>query len=510
MKTLGLSMFCLISLYSWADKLPLLTVYPTPDIYFKLQEAPKNLKNLNTIYDEYQPTLTLDENVIMFASTRHGGKGSEDFWYATREGDSWGKPINFEAVNTSSVDAAACISPDGKSVYHVRDEKSGTLCDVFVSSIKNNQWSPPEKLSSAINTPYWESQPSISADGNMLFFVSNRPNGFGTHDIYWSRKNPVTGEWLPAENIGKNINTSESEFSPFIHPDGKTLYFSSNGKLDCVGGYDIYKSVLQDGVWSPAVSVGTTFNSEEDDKYFVLSPNGEYAYFSSNRQGSIGGQDLWMVKAPSQEKKSLITLTGTVTDALNNMVLDATLTITDHSAGKVLATVSTNNIVGKYATVVATGGVYGITISKEGYAFYSEYVTVPTDNTFKEFIRNITLKKVSKGITMTLNNIFFESGKATLNLTTSKFELDKLAGLMKENPTAKVTITGHTDNVGNADKNLLLSEQRAVAVKEYLLSKGIPKENINTKGLGSQKPIADNTTEDGKRKNRRIEIEVAE
>jgi len=492
-----------------ADK-PLFPLpYISPDLYFKKESKAINIKSLNTVYDEYQPTLTLDEQVILFASTRSGGQGNEDFWYARREGDSWGKPVNFEEVNTPSVDAAACISPDGKSVYHVRDEHKNTLCDIYVSVIEEGKWQTPVRLPNTINTHYWESQPSISADGNMLFFVSNRPGGAGMHDIYWSRKDPVTGEWLPAENLSR-INTSESEFSPFIHPDGKTLYFSSNGRIDCYGGYDIYKTVFENGVWSPPVNIGAIFNSEEDDKYFVLSPNGEYAYFSSNREGSLGGQDLWMIKAPKEEKKSLVTLTGVVKDALTDKTLDAILTITDHSAGKVIAVVSTNNIIGKYAAVVQAGGIYGITISKEGYAFYSEYVTVPADLTFKEFVRDITLKKATKGTTMVMNNLFFESGKATLNINSSKVELDKLVKLLKENPHIKVTITGHTDNVGIPEKNQILSEQRANSIKQYLVQQGIKESNITTKGMGDTKPIADNLTEEGRRKNRRIEIEITE
>ncbi|MCS7076463.1 MAG: OmpA family protein [Bacteroidia bacterium] len=506
------ALFATIILYHFnkADKPIFPLPYLTPDMYFKKESKAINIKPLNTIYDEYQPTLTLDEQVILFASTRSGGMGSEDFWYAKREGDSWGRPINFEEVNTPSVDAAACISPDGKSVYHVRDENKGSLCDIYVSIIQEGKWQPPIRLPNTINTVYWESQPSISADGNMLFFVSNRPGGLGMHDIYWSRRDPVTGEWLPAQNIGNNINTAESEFSPFIHPDGKTLYFSSNGRIDCYGGYDIYKSVYENGVWSPAINIGTVFNSEEDDKYFVLSPNGEYAYFSSNREGSIGGQDLWMIKTPKEEKKPYITLTGFVKDALTDKILDATLTITDHGAGKVIAVINTNNIIGKYAAVVQAGGIYGITISKEGYTFYSEYVSIPTDHTFKEFVRDIKLQRATKGITVVMNNIFFESGKATLNVQSSKVELDKLVKLLKENPHIKVTITGHTDNVGQPEKNKLLSEQRANSVREYLIKQGINESSITTKGMGDTKPIADNITEEGRRKNRRIEIEINE
>ncbi|MCS7027700.1 MAG: OmpA family protein [Bacteroidia bacterium] len=495
---------------SQADKPILPLLYITPEMHFKKDNKAINLRPLNTIYDEYQPTLTLDEQVILFASTRSGGMGSEDFWYAKREGDSWGKPVNFQEVNTPSVDAAACISPDGKAVYHVRDENKGTLCDIYVSIIEEGKWQTPVRLPNTINTHYWESQPSISADGNMLFFVSNRPGGMGMHDIYWSRRDPVTGEWLPAENLGKNINTSESEFSPFIHPDGKTLYFSSNGRVDCYGGYDIYKSVYENGVWSPAINIGTVFNSEEDDKYFVLSPNGEYAYFSSNREGSLGGQDLWMIKAPKEEKKPYVTLTGVVKDALTDKVLDATLTITDHSAGKVIAVVHTNNIIGKYAAVVQAGGIYGITISKEGYAFYSEYVTIPAEHVFKEFVRDIKLERAVRGTKMIMNNIFFESGKATLNIQSSKVELDKLVKLLKENPHIKVIITGHTDNVGQPEKNKILSEQRANSVKEYLIKQGISESVITTKGMGDAHPIADNLTEEGRRKNRRIEIEITE
>jgi outer membrane protein OmpA-like peptidoglycan-associated protein len=172
--------------------------------------------------------------------------------------------------------------------------------------------------------------------------------------------------------------------------------------------------------------------------------------------------------------------------------------------------VSTNNIIGKYAAVVQAGGIYGITISKEGYAFYSEYVTVPAEHTFKEFVRDITLKKATKGTTMVMNNLFFESGKATLNINSSKVELDKLVKMLKENPHIKVTITGHTDNVGIPEKNQILSEQRANSIKQYLVQQGIKESNITTKGMGDTKPIADNLTEEGRRKNRRIEIEITE
>lgn len=462
-------------------------------------------KNVNSSYEDYQPTITADEKMILFASYRPGGLGAEDFWIAEKiDSVKWGMAYNVGApVNTPGTEGSGCISADGQKIYYVKNLDDGNNCDIFVSTLKGKQWSPPERLPPTVNSPYWDSQPSISADGTMLFFASNRPGGKGLTDIWWSRKGP-DGKWQQAKPITK-INTPESEATPYIHADNKTLFFSTNGRPG-LGGYDVFRSIYdaEKDEWSTPVNMGDPICSELDDKYFILSPDGNRGYFASNRDGGFGEHDLYMINMFAGSKQVIVTLTGFVKDAKTLKPVGAKVTLMNLTKGEKINEFDANSDNGKYLVVMQGGNNYGLFVEADGYAPFSESYYIDQYAGSGTYPRDILLKSLV-GETTTLNNIFFETGKAVL-LPSSKIELDKMVEIMKKNPSLKAEIIGHTDNQGTPEGNQKLSEERAKAVAKYLSDNGVGADRLKTKGYGDTKPVADNTTEEGRRKNRRVEM----
>jgi outer membrane protein OmpA-like peptidoglycan-associated protein/tetratricopeptide (TPR) repeat protein len=486
-------------------------------------------KTINTEFPEYGPFISADESVIIFtgrrSDTEGGGKdpGDDKYFedvYISRKNDKgeWEKAVNIGKLinNENNHDAPAGLSPDGKKLFVFYGNKGNG--DIYVSEFKEGAYLKPEKLSNNVSTKdYYESSATVSFDGKELFFASDRPGGLGGEDIYTSRWDEKKKEWGPAVNLGTTINTKYRETGIFLHPDGETMYFSSQGHTT-MGGFDIFVSKRgEDGKWGEPKNIGWPINSPDDDVFFAVSGSGRYGYYSSYRSDGFGEKDLYRitflgaaknpltssednllaslaqpVRAITIEPKvevstvSLAILKGVIRDAKTKVPLEAKIEIYDNEKNELVTTVMSDSKTGGYLVSLPGGKNYGIAVKADGYLFHSENVDIPKASGYREYEKNIDLKKVEVGETIVLRNIFFDYDKATLR-DESRNELERLVKLMKDNPTLRIEISGHTDSQGDAAYNQKLSENRAKAVVEYLVKAGIDAGRLEFKGYGEAK-----------------------
>lgn len=459
--------------------------------------------HVNSPKHDYLPQITADFQLLYFTSQRKGYTGDrgnpEDIYYTTFTGAGWATPSKLDPpINTEDNEACIGLSPDGQMMFIFKGTGGG---DLYISKLKGKKWGKPEPF--PYNTEDKEASMCISPDGNKLYFT-RKVNGRNSN-IYECSKNAYDN-WSKPRIVG-GINTEYDEESPFIHPDGKTLYFSSKGH-NTIGGYDIFKSEWNGSSWGEPQNLGYPINTAGDELTFVLSASGQFGFYSSVREGGEGGLDLYMITMPLEERnKNLALVKGRVKDAISGKALDATVIITDNDAGTEYGRFKTNEETGEYMISLPSGKNYGISIEKEGHLFHSENIYLDANSTYKTVKQDIELVNTQPGSKIVLNNIFFESGSYKL-MSSSFPELKKLTEILQNNTALKIEISGHTDNVGDASNNKALSEKRAEAVKAYLVLKGIPTSRIKTVGHGSSQPIAPNDTEANRQKNRRTELTI--
>jgi outer membrane protein OmpA-like peptidoglycan-associated protein/tetratricopeptide (TPR) repeat protein len=476
----------------------------------------ENIGNkVNSPYPDYAPVISADETVLIFTSRRPnttGGKKDptnqyyEDIYISAKDSNAqWSSPVNIgNNINTAGHDASLGLSPDGQELFVYRNE------DIYFSKLEGNKWAVPQKMPATINNPKsWESSVSITSDENILFFSSDKPGGFGGLDIYVTKKLP-NKQWGPAKNLGPLINTPYDDDAPFIHPDNKTLYFSSKGH-NTMGGFDIF--TIQYNSKTDSLSglnnAGYPINTADDDIFFVWSADGTRAYFSSLRSGeNFGEKDIYVLHRP-KTKISLIVLKGRVFSKDNGIPLGAALTVTDNELNKVLGVYYANSYTGKYTILIPPGKNYGISVEADKHLNHSENVDIPYKEEYFEIIKDIVLEPLKTGSLTVLNNVFFDFNKADLK-NESFGELERIVNLLKENSSLMIEIAGHTDNVGNDFDNQGLSEKRVLAVINYLSSKGIDFKRLCGKGYGEKFPVESNDTENGRQKNRRTEMIIVD
>ena len=533
---------------------------PSDPMYDKLKTTLQQLKNaenyiaqplkveirnlgpqINSPYPDFAPVISADESVLYFTSRRPGSTGNkiasdglhfEDIYVSENQNGQWTPARNVGSpLNSATHDACIALSADGQTLFLFNSDNGG---DIFQSRLKGTRWLPPKNLGSPINSKYWEPSVCLSADERTLFFVSDRPGGMGGRDIYMCRRLP-NGKWSAPINLGPPINTPYDEDGPFFHPDGKTLFYSSNGP-NSMGGFDIFRSEIRpDSTWSPPINLGYPINTPGDDIYFVLSASGLHGYYASERDDSYGEKDIYLVdfstlqvaSTPPQETKeeelnvtsepsaapvfrpNLTLVTGIIYDEETKAPLEATIVIIDNVRSETLAVLTSNAATGKYLISLPAGKNYGIAVTASGYAFHSENFIVEESMGYREVRKDIGLNRYKSGTVIILRNIFFDFDKATLR-PESKTELERLYQLMIDNPRMKVRLAGHTDSFGSDEYNQRLSEARAKAVYEYLISRGISAGRLAYIGYGESRPIDTNDTEEGRQNNRRVELEILE
>jgi outer membrane protein OmpA-like peptidoglycan-associated protein/tetratricopeptide (TPR) repeat protein len=462
---------------------------------------------INTAADEYLPVATADECTIIFTRKINN---NEDFYQSTKVNGKWQTATYLsDQINTPEYnEGSQSISQDGKYLFFTGCNRPDGLgrCDIYISQRKSDGWSKPFDLDPPVNTSGWESQPSISADGRTLYFVSNRKGGYGGYDIW---KSTLTGKgWGEPENLGPNINTAFDEQSPFIHPDDSTLYFCSNG-WPGLGGMDLFMSRLgKDGKWQKPVNLGYPINSSGNENGMTITANGNYAFFSSNNLKGYGGYDIYEFELPHNLRPRLVTyVKGKVNDINTLQPLEASVEIIDLEKNAPAFQDYSDPNHGDFLTSLTAGKDYGLNISKSGYLFYSEHFSLVGVEPKKPFTIQVLLKPIEIGNKVILTNIFFDTNKFDLK-SESIAELQKLLEFLTENPSIKIEISGHTDDVGNDQSNQVLSENRAKSVYQYLIDNKVDPARLVYKGYGKTQPIVPNTSDENRQQNRRTEFKI--
>ena len=549
--------------------------------------------SVNSIYGDYSPVISVDEDVLMFTSNRKGTGGEnnmtpegdyfEDIWICYRKPDgTWTEARSIgPTINTFDNEATIGLSADAQQLFIYKDDNGDG--NIYRSELNGDIWSRPEKMGedngpskTDINTSAWEPSATITADGNTIYFVSDRVGGYGGTDIYRVTRLP-NGYWSMAQNLGPTINTMYDEDAPSIHPDGKTLFFSSKGQKT-MGGYDIFYSIKYDSGWTQPKNVGYPINTADDDIFYSTSADGKRAYYSSVRPGGMGDKDIYVVNLEDPLSGSVVVLKGKITfNGKDSLPPGANIRIKDAETGEQFPDVKPNSKTGKYIMVLTPGGKefrnytvsyeadsldaivenvkvekkaaysetekvieikdvnfvtkklgtmsisgtvkgsdgmvpetridisdnangallahyfskisgdfyfviergknYNISFEADGYLFQSINVNVPKKAEYSEIVKEIVLDKIKIGVKITLNNIFFDSGKSDLRKE-SEIEMEKVILLLKQHPEIRVEVSGHTDNHGNDGLNMKLSQARAQAVVDALIKKGVSKTRL--------------------------------
>ena len=476
--------------------------------------SPENAgPGINTNDDEYWPSITADGNTMMFTrqtsgdvSTPYGRPPQEDFYISTRSDDKWNSAINAGApLNTSQNEGAQSLASGGSYMYFAACDRAGGVgsCDIYFSAFNAGKWTQPYNLGPPVNSTYWESQPSVSADGKMLFFSSSRPGGFGGKDLWYSVLD-ANSHWKQPVNLGKAVNSEGDEMSPFIHFDGQTLYFSSDGRPG-MGGFDLYMTRMNnDTTWSEPKNLGYPINTYNDEMGLVIESGGQRAYFSSVRD-KLKGKDIFYFDLDLSLRPNPVSyLKGKVFDKETGGLIKATYELINLSTKKIAIKNSTDDR-GNFLICLPSGFNYGLNVSKPGYLFYSENFLFEGIHPVAEpFIKKIILSPIKVGEKLLLTNVFYDIDSWQIK-EESNTELNNLVDLLKENKDLIMEIGGHTDSTGSNDYNKGLSEKRALSVVNYLVNKGINSTRLKFKGYGNTSPIGDNNTPEGRQLNRRTE-----
>jgi outer membrane protein OmpA-like peptidoglycan-associated protein len=472
--------------------------------------------SINSPNDEYWPSITADGSTMMFTRQGKAQKsgndiraGQEDFYISHLGPDGWETATNAGSpINTYSNEGAQSLSSRGNYMFFTACDRSGGLgsCDLYFSAYESGKWSIPVNVGPPVNTRFWESQPSVSADDRTLFFSSNRPGGHGGKDIWYS----VLGEnnkWSEPVNMGTEINTAGDEMSPFIHFDGKTLYFASDG-LPGMGGFDLYFTRMnEDSTWSAPKNLGYPINTFNDEMGLIIESGGKNAFFSTKRDDASGKDIYYFALDESIQPDPVSYLKGKVFDKETGKTIRANYELVNNSVGRT-SVKSITDSEGNFLLCLPSGYNYGLNVSKPGYLFYSESFDFEGEHSAAEpFTKTIVLSPVKVGERINLSNVFYDTDSWELKKE-SFSELNNLANLLSTNSNIIVEIGGYTDSTGSEQYNLLLSEKRALSVVNYLISKGIESGRLKYKGYGVQSPLGDNITSEGRKINRRTEVKI--
>ncbi len=470
--------------------------------------APQNIgAGINSEESEYFPSITIDDKELVF--TRKVNFVNEDFFHSYKKGASWdaAKPMEGD-VNTPQNEGALNISQDGQLiVFTACDRRDGFgSCDIYMSFRTDNGWTEAINLGGRINTDQWESQPCLSPDKRDLYFASRRFGGYGGSDIYVSRMQP-NGKWGDPENLGPTVNTAGDEQCPFIHADNQTLYFTSNGLLG-YGDHDLYFAKKGPGNnWAKPVNLGYPINTINQEGTLFIAADGKTAYYSSDRSEGRGGLDIYSFELREAVRPNkTLWVKGRVFDNKTKKGLPSAVELIDLATKQPLSKVQTDET-GNYLITLPVGKDYAFNVNRKGYLFYSDHFFLSKSTPDSTYEKNIPLQPIEANASVVLKNIFFDVNQYELK-PASQVELDRIVHLLSENPSVKIEISGHTDNEGKPADNLVLSNNRAKAVTNYLVSKGIAAQRLVSKGYGETKPVANNQTEEGRAVNRRTEMKV--
>ncbi len=476
----------------------------------------KRLNNgINSPADEYINFVDVEGKQLIFTRKfleQEKGKPvyKEHFYLSVQNKGRWLSPEKMRFPWDSTLNMGGMsLSVDGRTMYFTGCYWPGGFgsCDIYASKKRGKYWQFPQHLDSYVNTSHWDSQAVISADKKQLFFASRRPGGNGGSDI-WMCIRQADGRWGKAINSGSGINTSGNEMAPFLHADGRTLYFSSNGRTG-LGGYDLYVSHEDSaGHWTKAVNLGFPINTKANELNIFVSLDGRRAWLSSDRDTTNTGFDIFSFPVYAKMRpEKVFFVRGVVQDARNGKKLAAAVVLTNLANSRTVDSVVSDAVTGRFLMVLHAGTDYAFNIQKKGYMIYSQSFNLKEFPDIGSVNRTFALSPVTKGAVMQLHNIRFGFDSYVLHPSAYP-ELNKLVRFLTENAHVNILIAGYTDNVGSATYNLRLSQRRAKVVLDYLVSKGIASGRMQFQGFGNTHPISDNQIPEGRAANRRTEIEI--
>ena len=467
---------------------------------------------VNAFAMQYFPVLTADEQELIFTRRLGGGQEDDEDLVVSRKDvrGRWMRPVAISSNIDSHLNEGTCtISADGRQLIFTSciGRRGYGSCDLFESRKIGEEWTIPVNLGPQINSAAWESQPSLSSDGRMLFFVSDRRGGVGNKDIYVSYK-LSDDRWTPAENLGPKINSPYEEISPFIHVNGRTLFFASNGRQG-FGGFDLYRTERENTQWTEPVNFGSPVNTYEDQFSLFITADGQRGFYSHEENGKMNSSKIIEITIPEelQLRYKSNYVKGIVYDKKTKQPLKARVELFNINKNELTSSVNSDSLTGEYLMVLTQGADYGLYVSRPGYLYQSLNFDYEVEANFTPVAMDVFLDPVEMGASGILNNIFFDLNKYELK-DKSITELDKVLRFLNENPTIRVEISGHTDNLGTPAYNLQLSQKRSQAVAEYLVAHGVESKRLLQKGYGADKPIKPNDTEENRQINRRIEFRV--
>lgn len=464
---------------------------------------------VNSPKADYGPTIGNVDTVLLFTSKRNlhtqtlERRYDEDLFYSVQEFDMWMDAVPFNTINTSYNEGSACLSKDGKQLYFARCDSpdSKGSCDIFVADRKEDgSWGNVRNLGDNINTVFWDSHPSLSHTGDTLFFSSDRKGGFGMTDIYFSIKDK-NGNWQPAKNMGPIINTRGQEVSPFFHHKFNVLYFSSNGHPLNFGDFDIFKTYKQNGNWAEPKNVGPLVNGEGSEYYFTIDSKSEKLYYARSEGDDPANLDLHSFPVPMEaQPEAVATLKGSLTNSQTGKPMKGIVSIIDLDKGVEVAPKFLRPD-GTFDFKLINKRNYLLIIQGDDFFRIEEIFFMDGDMEINKVTEPIESKIAFKSLE-------FESGKADI-LPSMHEDLSKLGNFMLDHPHIDLTISGHTDSEGKPEANLRLSQERADAIKAYLVYEyKVPSSRITAIGYGGSKPIVEEKTDDDRRLNRRVEFEI--
>jgi outer membrane protein OmpA-like peptidoglycan-associated protein/Tol biopolymer transport system component len=464
---------------------------------------------INTKDPEYFPTITVDGSTILFTrrikDERVQGpiREQEDFYVSQlNDRNMWGQAVPMPTnVNTVHNEGAPTIAADGRSLifvacadatgeYYGENRTGKGSCDLFYTKKLGQKWIDPVNLPGTVNSFHWETQPSLSADGKTLYFVKGirGKNQTDNSDIYVTRLQS-SGTWGTPERLPDVINTPMMEESVLIHPDGRTLYFASRGHVG-MGGSDLFVSRMDDnGNWSKPVNLGYPINTRYDENSLMVSPDGEIAFFASDREGGYGDLDIYYFSLPEELRPTkTLYFEGIVYDATTKAPLAGEFQLIDLKTGKEVVLSYADKITGEFLVSLPVNREYALNVEFQGYAFYSKNFNMTAPENQEAVHMDVPMIPLTSNEPVLLANVFFDLSKATLR-PESNVELNKLVDFLTKNPMVKIELGGHTDTRGDDKENLKLSTDRAKAVYDYLITKGIKSDRLSYKGYGETKPV---------------------
>ena len=504
-----------------------------------------HVPDLSTEFDDYSPTVTMDGEEILITSDRPNGhtpnevgRYDDDIYASTLYDGKWQAPKPIRGpINTVKDDIVSNFHYSGNKMLMSKMNDAGNM-DVYESFLTGADWIAPVGICREINLESNDIYASYDHNNKLIYYSKDKDGGTNGYDIMLAGvMNAKTRDYgMPTRE-----NTVSSQFNDgpiYLHPDGKRMFICSEG-FNSMGGFDIFMSTkVKGGGWTPPVNLGSPINTPYDDFFFAATANGKFAYISSNRPGGKGGYDIWKVIFWGPEKEPaysvedyLLASAGKplsdvlpeevqVTDAINLTVfkgitidhltkkpVEAVIDITNNVSGQIADQFTTNSATGKFLISLQSGGNYGIAVKASGYLFHSENFNIPEGSAYNLVNKTIELYNIKVGSKIALRNVFFDTGKSDIR-PESNSELDRLVQLLKDVPTLKIELSGHTDNTGSASSNQTLSQSRAEAVVSYLVTKGIAKTRLVAKGYGQDRPVETNDTSDGRQNNRRTEFEI--